>query len=174
MKRAFWTVCLLLMALNLEVVGKAWNGIVPCKTSRAEVGKVLGKEESTYFDVSVYSYKQIRIGVHYSGVRYLFGEIETPSAHIVERIHVPQTKRPLSLSKYIRSVSNFRREFVMTEWVRDRVGYYATYDNDARGFGFAVEKDAKGAKIVTEFSYYAPEGSCDKRTGWFPRQYRGF
>lgn len=160
MKGLSWILIMMFSIFGTEVFAKEWNGIVPCVSTRADVEKILGKERNPEPDsLGSYKYKKSRVYVF-----FIEKDKAAPDKDVVKRIHV-FTDRSETLTKYIKKIPNFHKDFEKTE-IDDKVSHVyglAYYRNQAEGFEIVVQKNDEDIEVVAGLYYFDPNNFCEKK-----------
>jgi hypothetical protein len=149
----------IIFAVVAPCYSKDWNGIVPCKSSRADVEKILGKDALLSPDqFGRYRYKDSRVYVD-----YVKEGKDSPLNDVVESIHVyPDASTSIALKKFIKSIPNFNQNFSRLEFSDRTTHIYgqAVYRNMKAGFEIWVQKDEHDREVISRFGYFDPEEKC--------------
>lgn len=145
MKRAFALSTSLILLMGVEVAAKSWRGIVPLRSTRADVQRVLGPPITGGGTIDLYELEEGHVNVMYAGARCEqglpadWGNWNVPAGRVVNisiSLHVPQPVAKLKI-----------RNLIRYKWYTDNSG--ATYYHDkSRGIEYQVQGD-----VVTAITY---------------------
>jgi len=161
--------CGLLLAVFLFPAvsfAKEWNGIVPCVSRRSDVEKRLGRDVYRVPNVlGSYRTKGYRITIYYDKKEGLSREADTVRAITLF------LNKPILLSKYAKTISNFPEGFIKIEMDPKitHLRYNAHYFNRSESFEIIVQKDDDDREIVDSLEYYGLDSDCFKieNPSWF-------
>jgi hypothetical protein len=162
--------CLFLLVFSLllsDAWSKDWNGIIPCISTRLDAETILGKDPLP-INIGSYRHGNSRISIDYYQKDKNF-----PNKDIVEKIHLYLDER-MVLSKYIKKIPNFRKEFLKTA-LDDNVTHVrglAVYRNWNEGFEIWVQRNDRDVEVITRFGYFDPAWVCSKRAPREPEKKR--
>ena len=119
--------------------------------------KYLGKDDFP-INLGIYHYKEFRIHVIYESK-----DKTEPDKDIVKNITVYPDKS-ISLTKYIKKIPNFHKNFRKTE-IDIKISHVygeAVYRNWNEGFEIRVQIDEEDKEIISSFGYFDPAYDCSK------------
>lgn len=157
MKRCLLVLIMIFSLFGIEAFSKEWNGIIPCVSTRFDAEKILGKDDFP-INVGIYHYNEFRVHVIYERK-----DKTDPDKDIVKNITVYPDKS-ISLTKYIKKIPNFHKNFRKTE-IDIKISHVygeAVYRNWNEGFEIWVQKDDEDKEIISSFGYFDPAYDCSE------------
>lgn len=147
LQRLFASLSVLLFVLVAQVHPKDWNGIVPQKSTRADVERSLGKSGSISPLYGLYQDSDHQVTIEYlrteSGADLMDDLVLSIWVYPMKRIYLTDAQPDLS---------GFRK----ASGRKDELGL-AFYSNAKEGFTIQVQKPLNAKKeTVTAFIYYKP------------------
>jgi hypothetical protein len=162
MKHLF-NVKLIFCLVSSVAIGKDWNQIVPCVSTRSDVERMLGRDELPIIFGS-YQYMGSRVSI-----RYQQSDKNSSDLDLIEKIDVYPNKT-IIFAKYRKGIRNFDRHFVKTV-LDDRLTHVSgrtVYRNWKEGFEIWVHKNENNIEVVNSFGYFDPSWDCAKRSTHVP------